>query len=235
MSQAGLSAILSQIAQSQRQAEKRAFVPMPGGEAAPAPAGDPAAGAMGGMPPGVDPMMMAAAQGMPPAEMMAAQGAPVDPAMAMAAGTPVDPAAAGAAPAGAVPPEIQAAIDQAVQAAVGKGGNGGAGAGTGGKAKADERLAKIESMLSQVLGVLVGRGELPEAALEVNATESEAPAAAAPDTAAPTSMGEPAAAEPAPKLAHVSPVPEKTEKEELQQARSAAQSMAELLGRLASR
>jgi len=102
--------------------QKEAFVP---------PAGDPAAG--GGAPP-MDPM--AAGGGAPPMDPMAAGAMPPgDPAMAAGGAVPpMDPMAGGMPPGGgggAVPPEIQAAIDQAVQAAMGGQGGAGAGAGAG--------------------------------------------------------------------------------------------------------
>lgn len=80
---------------------KKAFVEMPGGAPAGAPAGDPAAGGVpmdpamaGGMPPGMDPAMMAAMGGMPPMG--------VDPATAgMLGGMPPDAGAGGALAGGA--------------------------------------------------------------------------------------------------------------------------------------
>jgi len=131
-------------------AEKAAF----------APPGDPAmaggAPPAGAMPP--DPM---AAGAMPP-DPMAAGAMPPDP---MAAGAmPADPmAAAGGAPpgGGAMPPEIQAMIDQAVQTALaangaqGSAGGAGAGPGAGGTKKIDPgfmymELARIRKMLTNL-------------------------------------------------------------------------------------
>ena len=137
---------LAEAATEHTASEKRAFVPMPGGEGAPPPMDpammgmDPAMmggggmpmdpAAMGGMP--MDPMAMAAG-GEDPAAIMAAQGAPVDPMMAAAGG------AAGVAP----PPEAAPA-----EAAPAKGGG------------QKEKLDEIHSMLTKVMGVLVGKGLL---------------------------------------------------------------------------
>ncbi len=102
-----------------KQADGQAFLPMPGGQ----PPMDPAAA--GGMPPGMDPSMMAAG-GMPPG-MDPSMGGAMPPGMdpSMAGGMPpgadpsmMDPAAAGGAPApeGEAAPE-EAAADPAAQAA----------------------------------------------------------------------------------------------------------------------
>ena len=202
MSETGIYAIFEKIA-----GEKKSFVPMPEGGA---PAEAPMDPAMAGGAP-MDPAMMAAAQGTPPPEMMAAAGMPVDPAMAAAGGAPLpegmmppmDPAAGGAMP---IPPEIQAAIDQAVASSGGGGGGGGGSAAGGGgaKGKVDERLASIESMLNKLTGVLIGRGELPPEDLNLGDAQ-EIPSEAPPEAAMnPASMGGPVAEEPAPKVASVS-------------------------------
>lgn len=163
----GINGILLRLAQSalEKQAQGEGFVP------APPPGGGPG-GTPPGAPPGMDPSMMAA-QGMPPAEMLAQMGAQVDPAMAAAGGASVPPppmpggdpaAAAGGAPMGAPPidPSMQAAIDGAVQKAMGgapgAGGKGGAG---GAKNQMQADIAEIKSLLNKVLGVMVGAGKLP--------------------------------------------------------------------------
>jgi len=128
--------------QNEAQGEKKAFAP---------PAGDPAAA--GGAP--MDPA--AAGGGAPPMDPMAAAGGapPMDP---MAAGGAVPPGGAGA-----VPPELQAMVDQAVaasQAGAGAAGAaaGGAGAGPGGAGskKVDPgfmymELSRIRKMVDQVM------------------------------------------------------------------------------------
>lgn len=254
----GIHGVLNQVAEAHRarnakSAEaKTAFIPMAGDPAAAgggAPPADPMA-AGGGAPPtdpmaaGVDPAMMAAAGGALPPEIMAMQGAQIDPAMAMAGGAlppGMDPAATAPPPAdagGVVPPEIQAAIDAAVAAATG--GGGGEGGGGKGAAKADQ-LGNIESMLNQVVGVLVGRGELPQDALTVApGTESEAPAETAPAAQAaefaPTPMGGPVEAGAVPKLAaDEQPVKAAADTTDIGHAKSAAQSIVEIMGRLAER
>lgn len=136
----GISDVLTQLAEAatrHEQEEKQAFVPMPGGEAAPPPTDPAMAGGMppaaGGMP--ADPMAMAAG-GADPAAIMAAQGAPVDPMMAAAGG-------AGPMPAAPPPP-----AEAAPAAAPTKGGG------------QKEKLDEIHTMLSKILGVLVGKGLL---------------------------------------------------------------------------
>jgi len=157
---AGINDVLMRLAAASLSREKRAFVPQPDMAAG----GDPAAA-------GQDPMAMVA-QGADPAAIMAAQGQPVDPMMAQAGGAsgvpPMDPSmmgGAGAPPVGGAPspimpidPAIQAAIDQSIQAATGGGAAGGKGA-PGAPSKKD-KIDEIHTMLTKVIGVLVGRGLL---------------------------------------------------------------------------
>jgi hypothetical protein len=151
---AGINDVLMRLAAASLTRDKQAFVPQPDMAAA---GGDPAAM-------GQDPMAMAA-QGADPAAIMAAQGQPVDPMMAMAGGASGMPPA-GAAPAGGAPspvmpidPAIQSAIDQAVQAATG-GAGGAGGKGAPGAPSKKDKLDEIHTMLTKVVGVLVGRGLL---------------------------------------------------------------------------
>lgn len=180
----GIYSILNKLASSESinaVVSKTAMQPMPGGQPMP-PEGAPAD-------PMQDPMMMAA-QGADPAAMMAGAGMPVDPAMAVAGGAApggvvpaegADPAMAGGAM--PLPPEIQAAIDQAVQAATGGngGGNSGEGGKTGGKAqKTEEALAGINAKLDKVIGFLIGSGKItPEEAEDVEAVGTPTPEMAA--------------------------------------------------------
>jgi hypothetical protein len=153
-------------------AEKTAFTP---------PQGDPMAGgappmdpmAAGGGAPPMDPM--AAGGGMPPMDPMAAGGMPpMDPMAAGGGMPPMDPMAGGMPPgggAGAVPPEIQAMVDQAVQAAMA--GSGGALPGQGGTKKIDpafmymelSRIRKLMTNLYQHMGI-----NLPDDILEDQTT-----------------------------------------------------------------
>ena len=218
MSGQGIYAIFEKIA-----GPKSAFVPMPGGAAPEAPM-DPAMA-------GQDPAMMAAATGTPPPELMAQAGMQVDPAMAAAGGAPLpegmappmDPAAGGGMP---IPPEIQAAIDQAVAASTGGGGGSGGGGGGKGSAKADQ-LGNIETMLTKVIGLLVGQGLLPKEDLGIDlntGTTSEAP----PEAAVSGSLGGPVESSAAPKVASA-------EAATFEQARTAAESLANLMSRLGGR
>jgi len=165
----GINGILLRLAQSalEKQAQGEGFVPAPPPGAGGMP---PMGGGAGGPPmgPGADPAMLAAAQGMPPAEMMAQMGGQVDPAMAAAGGASVPPppmpggdpmAAAGGAP--PIDPAMQAAIDSAVQKAMGgaPGANGGGKGGAKNQMQAD--IAEIKGLLNKVLGVMVGAGKLP--------------------------------------------------------------------------
>jgi hypothetical protein len=150
---AGINDVLMRLAAASLSREKQAFVPQP--DMAPM-GGDPAAQ-------GQDPMAMVA-QGEDPAAIMAAQGQPVDPMMAQAGGaTGMPPAGAapagGAAPVMPIDPAIQSAIDQAVQAATGAAGGAG-GKGAPGAPSKKDKLDEIHTMLTKVVGVLVGRGLL---------------------------------------------------------------------------
>ena len=176
----GLNQVLLKLAQAgMARNEKAAFVPM---------VGDPSQG--GGQPAGGDPAqdpMAMAAQGQDPAAIMAAQGQPVDPNVAAAGGaTGMPPAGgppAGGAPAGApqaapIDPTIQAAIDQSIQTAMSQqgGGAGGAGAGKGGKNELNLKVNEIHTMLTKILGVLVGKGEIPAEELGLVASRDQSAA-----------------------------------------------------------
>ena len=164
----GINSVLLRLANIalEKRAQGGGFVPAPamGGDPSMQGGGAPAGGPMG---PGVDPAMMQAAQGMDPAAIMAAQGQQVDPAMAAAGGAtgmppPGDPAAGGAgAPPPGIDPNIQAAIDAAIQKAMGGAAGGAGGKGGSGKNVMMADIAEIKSLLNKVLGVMVGSGKLP--------------------------------------------------------------------------
>jgi len=136
-----------------------------------APPGDPAAG---GAPP-MDPMAAGAAA--PPMDPMAAGGAPpVDPMAGGGAESAMDPMAGGMPPgggAGAMPPEIQMAIDQAVQTAVANQGAAAPAGPGGGTKKIDpafmymelSRIRKLITNLYQQTGM-----PLPDDILEDQTT-----------------------------------------------------------------
>lgn len=165
----GLNSILLEIAEASVR-EKRAFVPMPGGMPDPSMGGgmpmDPSmmGGGMpmdpsmaGGAVPPMDPMAMAA-QGADPAAIMAASGAPVDPMVAAAGGAAGVPAPAAPAPAEVAP------------------------ASSGGKGGKKDKIDEIYTMLTKVIGVLVGKGLLAPTELgDVGLGQASEQGAAAPD------------------------------------------------------